>query len=277
MSAPVADLQALENHIRMQLLRAIRDVVAPKMIGGQLQFRDLGEGRVAQLMPEFIAASGLAQNGVQIGNLTMRFQIDNAPMQQAAPQQQQAPQHEVQAHIHVGGLNINASSAHGLDTAGLQNQLKDKAKSQIVWYGIGCGILLLVILFIGGLGIYIYRSATIAGGPSGSTAVAAKWDGKSPFTCSGNDNVRLEGVTAKLSATAITASANCHLTLVSVDVSGATGIEAGGNAVVTVQGGSITGTTFAVHATMNAKVDVTGTKVSGKTQAVGVNAKITGV
>jgi hypothetical protein len=173
-------------------------------------------------------------------------------------------------------LNINASSGGGLDTAGLQNQLKDKAKSQIVWYGIGCVIVVLVVLFIGGLGLYIYRSATMAGGPSSRTAAAARWDGKAPFTCAGVDNLRLEGVSARLVGAAITASGNCHLTLVNVDVTGATGIEAGGNAVVTVQGGSVTGTTFAIHATGNAKVDVTGTRVSGKTQTT-VNAKITGV
>ena len=43
-----------------------------------------------------------------------------------------------------------------------------------------------------------------------------------------------------------------------------------------MQGGSITATTFAVHAMGSAKVQVSGTKVSGKTQALG-SAAITGI
>lgn len=153
------------------------------------------------------------------------------------------------------------------------HELKDKAKSQIVCTASVAASCCSSSSSLEGWG----STSTTAAGGLGGTAAAAKWDGKSPFTCSGNDNLRLNGVSAKLSTTAITASGNCHLTLVNVDVTAPTGIEAGVNAVVTVQGGSITGTTFAIHATANAKVDVTGAKVSGKTQAAGVNAKVTGV
>jgi hypothetical protein len=88
--------------------------------------------------------------------------------------------------------------------------------------------------------------------------------------------VTVEGVSAKLAGTAITATGSCHLTLVDVNLSAATGIDASGSAVVTVQGGSITATSRAVHASGSAQVRVSGTRVSGKTSAEG-GAKISGL
>jgi hypothetical protein len=276
MSRAPGDPAQIQNEVRTQLMRAVREAIAPKMASGELQFRNLGEGTFnPSLLGEIVSGSGLAQMGVQIGNLSMQFGIDGRDPTPPR-QQQQPPQQQIAVHANVGGLNINATSGGGLDTQGLQNQLKDKAKSQILWYGIGCGILFLVVVGIAGMGLYIWRSATAGGVPGGAVA-ASKWNGASTFTCSGNDNVRIEGTSAKLSTTAVSAQGNCKLTLVNVDITAPTGIEAGVNAVVTVQGGSITATTFAVHATGNAQVHVTGTKVSGKTLAAPPNAKITGV
>ncbi len=286
-SGPVADQAALENHVRVQVLQTINQVIGRKMASGELQFRNLHEGSLGSSLGEIMAAASaaLAPSGVQIGgSLTMQFQIDNAPMaqppqqqqQQPPMQQQQAPQQHIDARIHVMGLNINASSDKGIDTAGLQNQLKDKAKSEIMWWGIGCGVLLVVGLGLAGLGFYIWHAATTDTVGSARSAAAAKWDGKSPFTCGGSDNVKIEGVTAKLSDTAVTALGSCQLTLVNVNLDAPNAIEAGGNAVVTVQGGTINGTTLAIHAAANAQVHITGAKVTGKTQAQ-ANGKITGL
>jgi hypothetical protein len=275
----------LEGWLKAQLLNAIRNVIGQKMASGQLSFRHLGTGDVASTMREIIQASGLEQQGIQIGNLTMQFGIDGhqpagAAPQQPQQQQQQQPQYAVDARFDVGGLRINASSDKGLDTQGLQNQLKDKAKSQVIWWGIGCGIIFLVGVFILGLGWYVYRTVA-ASMPSTSTtttsrtASAAKWDGKSAFSCGGNDAITITGVKANLSETAITAAGNCVLTLVNVDVTAPTAIESTGNAQITVTGGSLNGSKLAVKADGLSKVTMTGTKVTGKTQA-GSMAKITG-
>jgi hypothetical protein len=276
--------QVPEQWITSQVLQAVKNVIGAKMMNGQLTFRHLGTGQIGMVIPEIIQTAGLEQHGVRIGNITMRFVIDgHAPapqqqQQQPQQQQQQGPQHVVEARIHVAGLNINASSDGGLDTQGLQNQLRDKAKSNIIWYGIGCGILFVVGLGILGLGLYIWHSTKTAmesstsSSPSTRSATAAKWDGKSEFTCGGTDAVTLNGVKA---SAGITAMGNCQLTLVDCDITAATPIDATGNAQVTMTGGSLNGSSFAVKANGLAKVTLTGTKVTGKTKADGL-AKITG-
>ena len=264
----------LENWVRGSLLNAIRSVIGQKMLDGQLTFRHLAEGNIGAVMGEIIAAANLGEHGIQVGNLSLQFGIDGRAPGTAPQQADPSPQHVVHAEIRVGGFNINASTEKGLDTKGLTNQLKDKVKSNLIWYGAGCAILLIVGVGIAGLALYVWK--TSSGGSSPGSATVSKWDGKTPFACGGNDVVKIEGVTAKLAATAVTAAGNCHLTLVNVSLTAPTGIEAMGTAVVTMQGGSITATTLSVHAGAAAQVHVTGTTVSGKTTAEGA-AKITGI
>jgi hypothetical protein len=262
MNGPVTDPQGLENHVRNTLLQTMRNVIGQKMATGQLQFRNLGEGTLGTTDQEIVQMSGLAQQGIQIGNLSMRFAIDNGP-----------PQKEVRAHIRVDGLNINVSSKGGLDTKALGNSLVEKAKSAIIWYAV-FGFLTLAIV----IGVVIYIKHTVKKAidqPSATQTVAAAWDGKSPLVCGGNDEVKIDGVTANLPGTAITAAGNCKLTLTKVDITAPTGIMAGGNAIVTITGGSITSTDATIQAAGGAKVTLTGTKMTGKTKALG-GAKITG-
>lgn len=194
--------------------------------------------------------------------------VNNGP-----PHQQQHHQPEVRARVHVGGFTVNASSKNGVDTTKLANQAIDKAKSALIWWVMGG---LITMLVVGGTIWYIKHSVKKAlSEPSKSAVAAAAWDGKSPLSCSGSDEVTVKGVTAKLTAPAITASGSCKLTLVDVNLTAPTGIEANGNAVVTVQGGSITATNFAVKALGGAKVHLDKTEVTGKTQKLGA-AEISG-
>lgn len=280
-SNPTLPPEEMDRWVGMKISGAVKTVITDKMHSGALTFRHLGTGQIGAVIPEIIAASGLAQQGIQIGNLDVRFTIDGhgAPQQQPQQpqQQQQQQQHVVEARFQVAGLNINASSDRGLDAQGLQNQLKDKAKSNIIWYGIGCGILFVVGLGILGLGFYIWHSVKTGMASSTSTssprsATAAKWDGKSTFNCGGTDAVTLSGVKA---SAGISAQGNCQLTLVDCDITAPTGIDATDNAKITMTGGSVNGSSFAVKADGLAKVTMTGTKVTGKTQALGL-AKITG-
>jgi hypothetical protein len=271
----------LDQHVQNQTMQALRNVLGRKMASGELAFKDLGMGTWIRVLPEIIAATGLESQGIRIGNAQFHFGIDgHNPTTMQRPQQQQQPQqphYEVEARFNVGGLNINASSDGGLDRRGLQNQLATKAKSQVTWWAIGCGILFIVGVGVLGLAFYIYRETKSAMSATTTTkaATASTWDGKSAFTCGGNDSFTLTGVTATLSTTAITATGNCTLTLVGVDIKAPTALDASGNAKINVTGGSLNGSTYAVKASANAKVNLTGTTVTGKTLASGA-AKIIG-
>jgi hypothetical protein len=149
--------------------------------------------------------------------------------------------------------------------------------SAILWYVM---FAVLVAVIVGGTFWYLKRTVRKAlekpTAAQVAAAAASAWDGKTPLSCTGSQELTIEGVTATLEGTAVTATGSCKLKLVNVNLTGATAIEAGGAAVVTVQGGSLTGTTFSVHAAGAAHVDVSGAKVTGKSQAAGA-AKITGI
>jgi hypothetical protein len=263
----------------MQLLRAIRDVVGRKMETQELTFRHLGTGDIAGVIPEIVAVSGLQQNGIGVGNLSMAFGIDgHAPQPPrggpAMPQGQQAPQHNLAKGTfdlgdgHQLRVKINGKSP--------ENFLKDKASNMIWGWIIGAVIVGLLVLGSIGTGIYVYVVAKNSGatGAAGAAkaAAAAKWDGKSTFECSGNDVVAISGVTA---TAGVKASANCQLTMTGVNITAPVAIEASANAKVVMTGGSITASTNSVVASAGAKVDLIGTKVSGKAKTSG-GAKVTG-
>lgn len=199
-----------------------------------------------------------------------------AGMQQP-PQQGygQQPQHNFnQGTFDMGGgqqLQVT------IDGKSPENYLKNKASSMI--WGWIIGAIVILFLIIGGLGLagYIYYEASSGpGSGAGKKAgTAASWDGKSTLECKGNDALTITGVKANVSGTAIKASANCQLTLTGVDITAGVGIDASANAKVTMTGGSITATGNSVVAAGGAKVDLVGTKVTGKAKQSG-GAKISG-
>jgi len=269
-SGPVGDRAQLDQHVQMQLLRAIREVIGRKMETHTLTFRHLGTGDVAAVVPEIIAVSGLQQNGIGIGNLAMAFGIDGHAPQPARPAPA-GPKNDMAAGTfdmgdgHQLRVKINGKTP--------ENFLKDKASSMIWGWIIGAVIIGIMVLTGVGFGIYIYVVAkSPSAGSSAKTAAAAAWDGKSTFECSGNDVVALTGVTA---TAGVKAGGNCQLTLTGVNITAPVGIDASANAKVTMTGGSITASTSSVVASAAAKVDLVGTKVSGKSKSSGA-AKVTG-
>jgi hypothetical protein len=100
------------------------------------------------------------------------------------------------------------------------------------------------------------------------------------YMCGGNQNVVLKNVNASItSGTAVMAGGNCQLVLENCNIASPDDtLTAGGNAKVTVKGGSIkaAGTGTAIMAGGSAQVTVDGAKITGKTTA-GAGGKITGV
>lgn len=168
-----------------------------------------------------------------------------------------------------------------IDASKVEQKIRNKVSSMIWGWIIGAVILVLIVLGFIGVGGYVYyqyRSTASGTSPTpGGAARSVKWDGKAPYECAALDNVIIDGVTANLaSATAIKASAGCNLTLNNVKITAGTGIDASGNAKVTVKGGSINGSTNSIVASGNAQVNVDGATVTGKTKT-SANGKVTGV
>ncbi len=288
------DPNAVVQQVQQRLLQTVQQVLQQKLTSYQVAVPTMS-GSLPYYTQEIIGQCQLADLGVTITDLQLQLQVDAppAPAPYAGPMPadpmsamknafaEQAKErldpsnYEVRAKMNIGGFKVNASTDGGLDTDSLGEQAKEKVKSTVIWWGIGCVVILFVVALLGGIAIYAY---TQIDGPTSSTGggKAGTWDGKSTFVCKGNDKVTLSGVTATIAAgSAITASANCQLTLTNVTIAAPVGIDASGNAKVTVSGGSISGTEAAVKAKGLAQVTFSGTTVSGDKNAEGA-AKITG-
>lgn len=270
-SGPVGDPNQLDQHVQVQLLRAIREVLGRKMDSQQLSFRHLGTGDVAGVVPEIIAGSGLSQQGIGVNNLSMAFGIDGHPPQKSSTPAGAQPQHNVAA----GTFDLGDGAQLRVKINGKtpENFLKDKASSMVWGWIIGAVIIGLMVLTFIGIGGYVWYTARSSPNVNDAkAAAAAKWDGKSTFNCGGNDIVAISGITA---SAGVVAGGNCQLTLTGVNITAPVGIEAAANAKVVMTGGSINASTNSVVASAAAKVDLVGTKVTGKAKTSGA-AKVTG-
>ncbi|MCC7536838.1 MAG: hypothetical protein IT379_11520 [Deltaproteobacteria bacterium] len=284
------------------LVRATGMVVAAKIAANQVAIPTLAAS-LPHFYNEIATQSGVYHMGIHIHGMDLTVNVATAPplpgagiapgampmnpmeatkaaFAQKAKDALDPSNYEVRARVDVGGFRIKASTDGGLDTDSLKEQVTEKAKSTVIWWAIGCVIIGIVLVGALGLGIYIWLEIKKTSSGSTSTdsseATAATWDGTAPYSCGGNENVRIENVTATFAAgTAISAGGSCQLTLVNVNVTAPTALSAGANARVTVTGGSLTGTEHSVSALGASQVTMSGTRVTGPTQRLGA-ATITG-
>lgn len=275
------------------LVAASQRVISAKLAHNQVVLQTLAQS-LPHFVPEIIAQAGAAALGAQIQGLELAVDLGGpvaAPgaqplppdpntqlqnrMKQIASDRLDPRNYEVKARIDIGGFRINASSESGLDTDGLAAQATSKVRSEVVWWGIGCVVVGLVVVGALGLGFWIWREAkTGTAAAEHKAKEVAAWDGKSELSCGGSDEITIEKVHAKLDkGTAITAGANCKLTLIDVEIDAPIAIQAGGSAKITIKGGSLTGKEAAIKALGNADVTLDGTQVTGKKEALGA-AKI---
>jgi hypothetical protein len=304
------DPNAYLQHVQNALMQATSRVIQAKLSQNQVALPTLAQS-LPYFTQEIVAQSGTAQMGVQVGQLQLSVQVQQPGavqpyqgqlppdphtqmqnrMAQIAQERLDPRNYEYEAQVNIGGFKLKASTDKGFDSAGLTNQVKEKAKTEIIWWGIGCVVVGLVLIGLAGLAWYVYAqykagekkgnwesSSAEAGGDDKKSGPAeeSKWDGKSGFSCGAGDKIKIKGVKADIkSGSAINAGADCQLELEDVDITAPVGIQAGANAVVTVKNGSVNGKDAAAKALGNSKIVFNGTKVTGKKQALG-GAKIEG-
>ena len=290
------DPNVVMQQLQAGILRAVTVVLQQKLAANQVALPTMAMS-MPSFVPEIIAQSGAQSLGVQITQLNVTpsvqsptavaaytgplppdpYQATANSFKQAAQEHLDPSNYEVEANVNVGGFKIKASTDGGVDTEGLKNQVVDKAKSTMIWYGIGCVVLLLVgalLLGIAGWAYWTYDQT--ASGEVSSDVEDVTWDGKTPYSCMGAKNVRIKNVTADLtSGTAVKGIGSCHIELVNCTIKAPTAIEAMGKVKITVTGGSVTGTNFAAKAMGESEITFKGTTVSGKTNAM-PPAKIVG-
>lgn len=172
------------------------------------------------------------------------------------------PQQHVPAIIVVRG-----PSHHDEDSVSQQVAYHHNAAYKMSWI-----VWLVVVLTasLGGGGVAFSKCSKHS-----SLMSSLVWDGSEPFTCSGNDEIAVQGVEANFAAgTAISAAGNCHFRCTDCTISAPTGIEATGNAQVTIINGSVKATKLLADASGNARVNIGGNvTVTGRTTRSG-NAQV---
>ena len=152
---------ASEERAQVELLRAIRELTTSMMASGALQFKNLSEGADG-IVPQVIAASGLAQQGIRVDNLVMTFGVDGRPPKRwnlSGSSKGTAPAAaNAGVNVRVGGFNIKAGPG-GVDAAGLAKQVGERVKSTLYWYLIAG---LLAVVIIGGVGLYLWHTVSKA-------------------------------------------------------------------------------------------------------------------
>ncbi len=144
---------------------------------------------------------------------------------------------------------------------------------------------------LGVAGIFIFMSAGgwlwhKLTGQKAPAAIAAlsdddgddAWDGKTPLSCAGNDDIKVTGVKATFTAgSAITASGNCHVTCTDCTLKAPTAVEATGNGGVTLINGSAEGTEASLVASGNGEIDVKGNATIVGPTKHSANGRVSGV
>jgi hypothetical protein len=103
------------------------------------------------------------------------------------------------------------------------------------------------------------------------------WGGDDTLTCGGNMVMKLEGKEVDLDGTAILAGGSCELTLKDCKFKGTTPLTIGGDAKVTIEGGSFTGSKKGISVGGAAKVTIKGATLEGDAAglSMGGNGKVT--
>lgn len=189
---------------------------------------------------------GLSNKVASSRTLMMQTPADWRPPVQWTPQ--------VQGHV-AGAAMAGGASAAGIGLT-------------------GCISAFVVSVVLGALGVafFAFGSPFAGSGAEMPLGLGPSWDGSAPFSCSMNEDVRIEGVIANLPGqTAITAGLNCDVTLVNAVITAGRGIDASGNGIIRLENSTIRSTGVGIAASQNKRVVLVNSQVVAG--SVGVEAR----
>jgi hypothetical protein len=106
------------------------------------------------------------------------------------------------------------------------------------------------------------------------------WDDETTFTCAGNEEKTIEGVTKAFTTpnlVAVEAGGSCILRLKNCDLTADFPVKVFGNAVVTIDGGRIEGRQQSLQAMGNGRIVIEGARIEGPEPGTMGNGEIEGL
>ena len=148
------------------------------------------------------------------------------------------------------------------------------AKGAVV--GVLASVVVVIALVVVGVGVgvvFFFNNSPFGGSAiptvPGISAAAPTWNGTTPFTCGGNDDVRIDGVVANLpNDVAITVRSNCRVEIVNSQIVSRVGIDAQGNRDVRVSGSLIQASETGIRLSGNKQLDLSNTTVMAEETAI---------
>ena len=141
--------------------------------------------------------------------------------------------------------------------AGQQLVFRQKKVSIVQW--------LVLVLAVAALTMAVWWRTRPAGSPS------PLWDGTTTLTCNANGKVNIEGITANVTQGPIVKAAdNCEIRIVDSNLTGTSGIVAGNNARITIEGSTIVAKKTGLEAGINTHLTMVRSKVTGKSTGMRV-------
>jgi hypothetical protein len=135
----------------------------------------------------------------------------------------------------------------------------------------GCISVAVVVAILGVVAVVVV--STVGTGSGGIPAVLGpSWDGTAPFECSGNEEVRIEGVHATLPGqTAVRARLNCDVTIIDSDITAMRGIDASGNGTTRLENTTLRTSSTGIELSMNKRLILVNSQIIAG--GVGIDAR----
>ncbi|HEY5289715.1 MAG TPA: hypothetical protein VIJ59_06745 [Caulobacteraceae bacterium] len=134
-----------------------------------------------------------------------------------------------------------------------------------------------LVIGVIGVAFAVFMVVFFNSGAAKGWLFASSWDGKSPLTCGGSQQMTIRNKHIKMDTGPVfDVGGDCKLNIIDSDITAPTVLDAGGHAHVTFEGGSMTAGDKAITGGGDARVEIHGTKIVGAIDKGG-SMRITGL